>query len=730
MSHNKLFYELGNLDVAKKLFFNFDKIEIDFDENDKYKNKKSQKSILRGVLDILNSNKPTTYHHTPGKKSGRVYSKGGFQFLKRSLRNAICGNLYKDCDMKNAQPVCLLNLCEKANLNVPVLKEYCVNRDNYYPLKQNVIEILYGGALPENINETEKTFLTDFKQEVSKIHNFMIKNTDYQQLVKTITVKQKKEVEQNKRQNLNIGGALCASILQDLENNCLQCALEYIISKDIDIKNFVLMFDGFMIPSNLFYDTLLDEVNQFVLEKTGIPVQYVEKPMTDVFVVPLDWIYDEKELKKRETDEWYKLEKVKFEEKVSRINYPEVSYLEQLGDRIELSKKETMAERYSHINFKGSYFFNIWKDDPTKRQYDRIDFLPPPKVCPANYYNLWNGFEIENALNPETDIGETTFKKVVSVIANNNIEMETFIFNIAAHIIQRPAEQLPISLVCVGLEGTGKNVFGEIMKSLIGKKYSFETADLENEVFCRFKYNLMNKLFLIINEADPDQTFKYEQKLKHFIGNGKTQSIEMKGKTPIDMEIYFFILMISNNMNCPVKITPTDRRYVVTETSDERRCDEVFWGNVIDTFKQPENVKGLFNYLKSFPITVKNWSMSRPKTQIYQKITSYCFDSTIKILRKLILIEWNKPENISRFTNQEIITLCDIDEDRLSFFTKLGQKTIDGIVTKRTPSSRGWVIDRQMVYDWLKKNKYIFENECLKQPSNFQETENEVETDF
>lgn len=727
MSFSKMFYELGDIESARKMLFNFDKIGLDFDEADRYKNKKSQKGILSALLYNLENKKPVSYHFSNGKKSGRVYSKGGMQFLKRELRNCICNKYYYDLDIKNAQPTCLLWWCDSIGMKVETLKEYCENRERYYHLKQDVINILYGGALPETECVEDLSFLSGFKKEAKTIHNMMINRKEYSKQVLQIKRKQEKQIENKTRDFLNVGGSLCSEVLQGFENKCLQSALGFFEQKNIPIENFILMFDGFMFPVDLFYETLLTELNEYVAKDTEIPVVFVKKEMNEVFKIPHDWIYDANALKKNEINEWYQREKIEFEKTICRIEEPIQYCVEHNDNSIYLCQKNELVERFSEINYQGTYFTKMWCDDNKKRKYRKIDFLPPPRVAGPDIYNLWSGFEIEHTDDPTTTIGIDTFKKVVSIISGDSIEMETFIINILAHIVQLPAKQLPISLVAVGLEGTGKNVFGDIIKNIIGKKYSFETADLENEVFCRFKYNVMNKLLLVINEADPSETFKYEQKLKHWIGNGKTQSFEGKGTKPVELEIYLFLLLITNNMITPVNITATDRRYVITETSVSHRCNEPFWGSVVDIFAEPENVKGIFNYLKNFNITVKRWADERPCTKIYQKVKTMCFDKIIKGLRSLVLEEWDFPDNTTWISNETLYKLCNITkQDEVSFATRLGQKNVIGVYKKQKNVGRGWDINRTETYDWLVENKFVFADEIM---TNTLLIENEVETD-
>jgi hypothetical protein len=556
------------------------------------------------------------------------------------------------------------------------------------------------------------------EQDISTIHGLMMNHKNYQTKIKLI--------QRQKCKKYNVEGTLCSYILEQYESVILEKTLMFLETRGMSLKYIVMIFDGFMIPNQDFTPELLADINEYIfktmINDLYIPAIFLNKPMNPIDVTKLS--IDEKELKKQKITAWYNATKIELEKSLCRINQP-LQYLitnETVNSVYILAKPELM-ERFSERNCQGTYFIKQWLDDPTKIKYESIDFLPPPKVCPDNIYNLWTGFEIEKIDDPPDQqidhklptIGSELLKKLVSIVSGNNLEMETYIMNILANLIQRPADPAPVSLVITGLEGTGKNVFSDLLKVLIGKKYSFETADLENEVFCRFKYNVMNKLLLIINEANENETFKYEQKLKHWIGNGKVVSIETKGNKPIDVPLYMFILLITNNMINPVPITATDRRYTITVCSEEYRMNETFFGQTVDTLNDLKNVKAMFNYLKTFKITVKNWGNERPITKLYRKIQSYCFEKLIKGLRNLVLVDWeDTTENIKWYSNESLEI-----EFNMTKHDNLGIKIRDkkslglNIEPKKQNQMRGWDINRTEVYDWLKSKGYIYTHEKI-----------------
>jgi len=268
-SFSKTFNAKYSVETVQKLFSNFDKLPFEYQENDKKKCRKAQKCYLEQLLEP----KPTKYTFGNNRTFGRLYG-SPFQFLKKELRNAICKD-YVDVDMKNAQPRILLWWCDQKILNVPVLKEYCFNRNKYYHLKQSVITIINGGTVPNLKSETDLAFLTSFADEITKIHSIML----------------------GKKQNKdNAAGKLCNKILETSESKILDLTVKFLDERQLS-ENLILMFDGFLIPKELFSQELLTLINQEVFKQTGIPVEYIEKEMVS-FNIPYDWKTNVKEIEK------------------------------------------------------------------------------------------------------------------------------------------------------------------------------------------------------------------------------------------------------------------------------------------------------------------------------------------------------------------------------------------------------------------------------------------------
>jgi phage/plasmid-associated DNA primase len=78
----------------------------------------------------------------PKHKWGRSFpiKSLGLSTIRRKVRNALIKGLYYDCDLKNAQPEIIRNLCESNNIPCPCIKRYCEER----PVLLQQVQDTYG----------------------------------------------------------------------------------------------------------------------------------------------------------------------------------------------------------------------------------------------------------------------------------------------------------------------------------------------------------------------------------------------------------------------------------------------------------------------------------------------------------------------------------------------------------------------------------------------------------
>lgn len=199
---------------------------------------------------------------------------------------------------------------------------------------------------------------------------------------------------------------MCSSILEQYESVILEKTLKFLEEKGVSLKYVVMIFDGFMLPTNDCSAQLILDINEYILKCSfidlTIPATFLIKQMNPIDVSKLS--IDEKELKKEMRDSWYKTTKDELEMGLCRIDQPLQYLLTNTQNSVYILNKNELCERFSERNFYGDYFIKSWLDDPTKRKYDCIDFLPPPKVCPLKFIIYGRGLRLKHQMTQQTQV--------------------------------------------------------------------------------------------------------------------------------------------------------------------------------------------------------------------------------------------------------------------------------------------------------------------------------------
>lgn len=253
---------------------------------------------LSKYLDLIESKKTVIYNQKL-KGYGRVnpYMGLGLFNIRRQIRHTISKDNYKDIDIVNCHPVILHQICIFNKIECSNLEYYIFNRaevinelSSFYLsesnlneiqrkdiIKQMIISIMYGAGINKilkdnnvNVPEDQHEFIYNFKNEIKKIQDKIYTNN--KSLVQ--------ELITSKGNDVNIKGSVMSYYLQECECRILEVIYKYCNSKGInENKNIVLCADGLMIPSDKFYDELIDELEKEILEKTNFNLKLIEKPL-------------------------------------------------------------------------------------------------------------------------------------------------------------------------------------------------------------------------------------------------------------------------------------------------------------------------------------------------------------------------------------------------------------------------------------------------------------------
>lgn len=285
------FTEFFNFDIAKKIVENFNKVvcQLSEERQKKINEKKTEfdftkclkKMIKEGHNKIITNYKPSKNLKTKGRLFAQNAS---LQSLPREFRGALAKGLYWDLDIKNAHPVLLAQYCHKNDIRCDALDYYIKNRDEvlndimteYDYTRDEAKDLFLMGLNGCKREGLINRFYANYQKEMAEIHKIIIiKNHNLYKELKN-------------RKDFNLEGSTTNIILCELENLMITWAFTYLMS--IGLKVDVLVFDGIMVrkDKNEPFDlTILKNLSDFIKDKTGYDVEFIEKPLDDTIDISL-----------------------------------------------------------------------------------------------------------------------------------------------------------------------------------------------------------------------------------------------------------------------------------------------------------------------------------------------------------------------------------------------------------------------------------------------------------
>ena len=256
-----------------------------------------------------------------------------------------------------------------------------------------------------------------------------------------------------------------------------------------------------------------------------------------------------------------------------------------------------------------------------RRQYEKLECLPPPCSVPKNVYNLWKGFGIaEEELDPNIDIS-IILEHFYNIAGRDDI-VRDYLLDWFAHKVQKPAIKTEVCIILYSdKQGCGKGCFAEeLMKAMLGKYQTeyFAVLDSIKEIGERFN-NIGEKLLSVVNELEGRDSYGLIEKIKDFITR-KTFNREIKGSTmERGLRALCDIMMTTNNDNC-MKIDQSDRRFVIVECNQDIIGDIEYFNKLWSSISDNRVMRSFYQLLMDRDISSFVPQMNRPKTAIYDEI--------------------------------------------------------------------------------------------------------------
>jgi hypothetical protein len=256
-----------------------------------------------------------------------------------------------------------------------------------------------------------------------------------------------------------------------------------------------------------------------------------------------------------------------------------------------------------------------WLDWSGRREYAGLCFAPEREPR-HNYYNLWRGFACkpvpyEKASSDARRGFDSWISHVRHNVCGGNPELETWLINYFAHLIQRPWERPLTTVVFRGEKGTGKNAAVDRVGSIFGGAPHYLVAQDSRYLTSNFNGHMDSCLVLVLDEAYWAGNKDAEGKLKG-LTTAPEIMIERKSKEPymVDNLVRLFII---GNEDWLVPSTNDERRWAVFDLTNGNKQDLSYFHQMRVDIDERGGNSVLLHFLANWDLRKANVNLA-PKT--------------------------------------------------------------------------------------------------------------------
>jgi hypothetical protein len=594
-----------------------------------------------------------------------------------------------DYDMVAGHPTILCEICKHTNMfnGLPAVQNYIDNRDD---ILKSIID--YYSVIGDTDEETAALRLS--RSEAKDLFNLTIYGGGFStwekqlldgdekrgKIPKPIANKPrhptwlaynndiKKVIDIVYSQNPNLASIVCTGDKYELsewerksrtmsyfcgiiENDCLKWAYKYGVKAGLfPERSGDLCYDGFTMPPpppGTDLDTEIENMNAFILQKTGLAIQMKVKPFEFVLhqiidkrrsmvadsSIPIPITDPQNNFRVKAYLDW----KEKFEVEWCKIQNTATfirKYHNSDGNfqKFVFLNKKQLADSYAHHSFIGFgaggkqeplQCIAYWMRDPTMHCYEDVGVYPPPMECPKNILNLWIDSPYESQ--PFSGINDVEidhdavqkFNDHIHIICKRDPIISNWVRSWLAHSIQKPSEKPEHALNFIGNQGTGKSTIVNIFGKLYGHGKVLETTTPERDCWGNFNELMANAFLVVLSEVDKRNAFGADGRIKALITD-YSMTINPKGKQPFPITSFHRVICATNSAD-PSRTSNDDRRNMLIRCNDELKGNTKYFNDLNDAMKRPHALRSLYWFYKSYDIS--SWNFRNvPKTDYHNLI--------------------------------------------------------------------------------------------------------------
>jgi Family of unknown function (DUF5906) len=227
----------------------------------------------------------------------------------------------------------------------------------------------------------------------------------------------------------------------------------------------------------------------------------------------------------------------------------------------------------------------LWVDSPRKRKCLGIKFWPSttavdPEDPDNKLFNTWRGWPTKPVWNLEK--WKIIHRYIHVVICNRDCEKTRHLLDYYAHLFQKPEQKPSFGIALRGEEeGTGKSMFFEEMKKIVGRDNSFTTADPER-IFGNNNPGMNCCLQLHLEEVEWALYRRYANKLRDLFTR-KILNVNNKWEKQIEQN-NFTRIGITGNAEHIMQVSRTGRRLSIFDVAPIKIDDPEYFRVLAETF--------------------------------------------------------------------------------------------------------------------------------------------------
>jgi len=314
------------------------------------------------------------------------------------------------------------------------------------------------------------------------------------------------------------------------------------------------------------------------------------------------------------------------------------------GERLrnDIKKATTYFNKFCFkiINQKGIEIeinpLTYWLKQIDRRDFNHFQFNPFTLDSSENCYNTWKGYKILNTKKFDEKNIEPILFHIKDVMANGDNIVYEYLLNYFAHLLQKPYQRTCVCLCFKSIEGTGKTLFLDIIRKIMGEDLYTTTNEMDR-ILGRFNDLSANKILINFNETNWGGDIKSKGKFKALITDDKI-AIEEKGKSIYITDNYANCIITSNN-EWLISISKDDRRFCAIECKNEPLSKTKY--EIINKIDLQE----IANYFYNRDISNFD-SRLFPKTKFHEEQIQLNWDSVQNFVNELLNEEFNKYDDM------------------------------------------------------------------------------------